>query len=164
MQYCFDNLIIDIDGILKDLDERTINSFKESIIKLILCGETNNFKIHMVSTNANAKKLLMEKVANDIDSKISLKLFSNENFENNWDLWRIENSMNKKNTLLFITSNEIIDLLKNNQLYSVFIDSHVHNLDVEKIVSKTSFKKPIELYMMTDEIPNILFKFDCFLD
>lgn len=83
MQYCFDNLIIDIDGILKDLDERTINSFKESIIKLILCGETNNFKIHMVSTNANAKKLLMEKVANDIDSKISLKLFSNENFENN---------------------------------------------------------------------------------
>lgn len=72
--------------------------------------------------------------------------------------------MNKKNTLLFITSNEIIDLLKNNQLYSVFIDSHVHNLDVEKIVSKTSFKKPIELYMMTDEIPNILFKFDCFLD
>ena len=164
MQYCFDNLIIDIDGILKDLDERTINSFKESIIKLILCGETNNFKIHMVSTNANAKKLLMEKVANDIDSKISLKLFSNENFENNWDLWRIENSMNKKYTLLFITSNEIIDLLKNNQLYSVFIDSHVHNLDVEKIVSKTSFKKPIELYMMTDEIPNILFKFDCFLD
>ena len=164
MQYCFDNLIIGIDGILKDLDERTINSFKESIIKLILCGETNNFKIHMVSTNANAKKLLMEKVANDIDSKISLKLFSNENFENNWDLWRIENSMNKKNTLLFITSNEIIDLLKNNQLYSVFIDSHVHNLDVEKIVSKTSFKKPIELYMMTDEIPNILFKFDCFLD
>ena len=164
MQYCFDNLIIDIDGILKELDERTINSFKESIIKLILCGETNNFKIHMVSTNANAKKLLMEKVANDIDSKISLKLFSNENFENNWDLWRIENSMNKKNTLLFITSNEIIDLLKNNQLYSVFIDSHVHNLDVEKIVSKTSFKKPIELYMMTDEIPNILFKFDCFLD
>ena len=164
MQYCFDNLIIDIDGILKDLDERSINSFKESIIKLILCGETNNFKIHMVSTNANAKKLLMEKVANDIDSKISLKLFSNENFENNWDLWRIENSMNKKNTLLFITSNEIIDLLKNNQLYSVFIDSHVHNLDVEKIVSKTSFKKPIELYMMTDEIPNILFKFDCFLD
>ena len=164
MQYCFDNLIIDIDGILKDLDERTINSFKESIIKLILCGETSNFKIHMVSTNANAKKLLMEKVANDIDSKISLKLFSNENFENNWDLWRIENSMNKKNTLLFITSNEIIDLLKNNQLYSVFIDSHVHNLDVEKIVSKTSFKKPIELYMMTDEIPNILFKFDCFLD
>lgn len=164
MQYCFDNLIIDIDGILKDLDERTINSFKESIIKLILCGETNNFRIHMVSTNANAKKLLMEKVANDIDSKISLKLFSNENFENNWDLWRIENNMNKKNTLLFITSNEIIDLLKNNQLYSVFIDSHVNNLDVEKIVSKTSFKKPIELYMMTDEIPNILFKFDCFLD
>ncbi len=164
MQYCFDNIIIDIDGILKDLDARTINLFKESIIKLILCGETNNFKIHMVSTNANAKKLLMEKVANDIDSKISLKLFSNENFENNWDLWRVENNMNKKNTLLFITSNEIIDLLKNNQLYSVFIDSHVHNLDVEKIVSKTSFKKPIELYMMTDEIPNILFKFDCFLD
>ena len=164
MQYCFDNIIIDIDGILKDLDARTINLFKESIIKLILCGETNNFKIHMVSTNANAKKLLMEKVANDIDSKISLKLFSNENFENNWDLWRVENNMNRKNTLLFITSNEIIDLLKNNQLYSVFIDSHVHNLDVEKIVSKTSFKKPIELYMMTDEIPNILFKFDCFLD
>ena len=164
MQYCFDNIIIDIDGILKDLDARTINLFKESIIKLILCGETNNFKIHMVSTNANAKKLLMEKVANDIDSKISLKLFSNENFENNWDLWRVENNMNRKNTLLFITSNEIIDLLKNNQLYSVFIDSHVHNLDVEKIVSKTSFKKPVELYMMTDEIPNILFKFDCFLD
>ncbi len=164
MQYCFDNLIIDIDGILKDLDARTINVFKESIIKLILCGETNNFKIHMVSTNADAKKLLMEKVANDIDSKISLKLFSNENFENNWDLWRVENNMNRKNTLLFITSNEIIDLLKNNHLYSVFIDSHVHNLDVEKIVSKTSFKKPIELYMMTDEIPNILFKFDCFLD
>ncbi len=164
MQYCFDNIIIDIDGILKDLDARTINLFKESIIKLILCGETNNFKIHMVSTNANAKKLLMEKVANDIDSKISLKLFSNENFENNWDLWRVENNMNRKNTLLFITSNEIIDLLKNNHLYSVFIDSHVHNLDVEKIVSKTSFKKPIELYMMTDEIPNILFKFDCFLD
>ena len=164
MQYCFDNIIIDIDGILKDLDARTINLFKESIIKLILCGETNNFKIHMVSTNADAKKLLMEKVANDIDSKISLKLFSNENFENNWDLWRVENNMNRKNTLLFITSNEIIDLLKNNHLYSVFIDSHVHNLDVEKIVSKTSFKKPIELYMMTDEIPNILFKFDCFLD
>ena len=164
MQYCFDNIIIDIDGILKDLDARTINVFKESIIKLILCGETNNFKINMVSTNADAKKLLMENVANDIDSKISLKLFSNENFENNWDLWRVENNMNKKNTLLFITSNEIIDLLKNNQLYSVFIDSHVHNLDVEKIVSKTSFKKPIELYMMTDEIPNILFKFDCFLD
>ena len=164
MQYCFDNLIIDIDGILKDLDARTINVFKESIIKLILCGETNNFKIHMVSTNADAKKLLMEKVANDIDSKISLKLFSNENFENNWDLWRVENNMNRKNTLLFITSNEIIDLLKNNHLYSVFIDSHVHNLDVEKIVSKTSFKKPVELYMMTDEIPNILFKFDCFLD
>ena len=164
MQYCFDNIIIDIDGILKDLDARTINVFKESIIKLILCGETNNFKINMVSTNADAKKLLMENVANDIDSKISLKLFSNENFENNWDLWRVENNMNKKNTLLFITSNEIIDLLKNNHLYSVFIDSHVHNLDVEKIVSKTSFKKPIELYMMTDEIPNILFKFDCFLD
>ena len=164
MQYCFDNIIIDIDGILKDLDARTINVFKESIIKLILCGETNNFKINMVSTNADAKKLLMENVANDIDSKISLKLFSNENFENNWDLWRVENNMNRKNTLLFITSNEIIDLLKNNQLYSVFIDSHVHNLDVEKIVSKTSFKKPIELYMMTDEIPNILFKFDCFLD
>lgn len=164
MQYCFDNIIIDIDGILKDLDARTINLFKESIIKLILCGEANNFKIHMVSTNADAKKLLMEKVANDIDSKISLKLFSNENFENNWDLWRVENNMNRKNTLLFITSNEIIDLLKNNHLYSVFIDSHVHNLDVEKIVSKTSFKKPIELYMMTDEIPNILFKFDCFLD
>ena len=164
MQYCFDNIIIDIDGILKDLDARTINVFKESIIKLILCGETNNFKINMVSTNADAKKLLMENVANDIDSKISLKLFSNENFENNWDLWRVENNMNKKNTLLFITSNEIIDLLKNNQLYSVFIDSHVHNLDVEKIVSKTSFKKPVELYMMTDEIPNILFKFDCFLD
>ena len=164
MQYCFDNIIIDIDGILKDLDARTINVFKESIIKLILCGETNNFKINMVSTNADAKKLLMENVANDIDSKISLKLFSNENFENNWDLWRVENNMNRKNTLLFITSNEIIDLLKNNHLYSVFIDSHVHNLDVEKIVSKTSFKKPIELYMMTDEIPNILFKFDCFLD
>ena len=164
MQYCFDNIIIDIDGILKDLDARTINVFKESIIKLILCGETNNFKINMVSTNADAKKLLMENVANDIDSKISLKLFSNENFENNWDLWRVENNMNRKNTLLFITSNEIIDLLKNNHLYSVFIDSHVHNLDVEKIVSKTSFKKPVELYMMTDEIPNILFKFDCFLD
>ncbi|MGL5245960.1 MAG: hypothetical protein ACRC8C_00085 [Mycoplasmoidaceae bacterium] len=164
MEYCFDNLIIDINGILEDLDDRKINLFKESIIKLILSGETNKFKINLVSTNQNAKNLLMEKIANDIDSRVNLKIFEKDNLENSWDLWRVENNMNRKNTLLFITSDEIIDLLKGNHLFSVFIDAHVSNLDVEKIAMKTSFKKVIELSAMTDEIPKILFKFDCSLD
>ncbi|MGL5640103.1 MAG: hypothetical protein ACRDCD_00370 [Mycoplasmoidaceae bacterium] len=164
MEYCFDNLIIDINGILEDLDDRKINLFKDSIIKLILSGETNKFKIHLVSTNQNAKNLLMEKIANDIDSRLNLKIFEKNNLENSWDLWRIENNMKKKNTLLFITSDEIIDSLKDNHLFSVFIDVHTSNLDVDKIASKTSFKKVIELSTLTDEIPKILFKFDCSLD
>ncbi|MGL4617235.1 MAG: hypothetical protein ACRCUM_03270 [Mycoplasmoidaceae bacterium] len=164
MEYCFDNLIIDIDGILEELEDRKINLFKESIIKLILSGETNKFKIHLVSTNQNAKNLLMEKIANDIDSRLNLKIFEKDNLENSWDLWRIENNMNRKNTLLFITSDKIIDILKDNNLYSIFIDVHASNLDVDQIASKTSFKKVVELSEITDELPKILFKFDCSLD
>ncbi len=164
MKCSFDKIIIDVNQILLNNDERKIQLIKKWLVDILTFAEEEKIKIMLVSSNAKARQILIDEIAEDIESKVLIQIFEKDDFNNNWSVWKLEKKINKNNSIVFVTSVEFINFLKNDNLFTIPLKVFDTKDITEKEKENTAYKKVIEISKILDELPNILFKLDSFLD
>ncbi|MGL4647702.1 MAG: hypothetical protein ACRCVI_03155 [Mycoplasmoidaceae bacterium] len=164
MECIIDKILIDVNGLISNNDDRKNHFIHEWIINLLVYAEEHDIQIFLISSNKDARSFFINQIAEDIDANVSIQIFDPEELKKQFDLWKKKNNITKCNCIIGLTSEAFLEFLKTENYFTFFLDSFNLNNNFDLLTKETSYLKPVDISNLIEELPNILFKLDSFIE